>query len=225
MNEPLSKDPRAVGLGHDLQPQVDLPREAIPMPLLIALTVALAIGLFLYLDADRRARLDTPSAAKPLRLQPPPPPLLIPPAPEPVATPAALATPAGPQSAMVAPTKPATRMDSPAVAQVKAVSAPPPMAIARSLVELDPESRPALKKAGLLTRDARRKETKKYGSVNVAASGADSGYTTIPPRAQWKLAYGWQSACPGIPLPPRPGQSPGPWGRAPRPAGGARPGC
>ncbi len=37
------------------------------------------------------------------------------------------------------------------------------MAIARSIVELDPESRPALKKAGLLTRDARRKESKKYG--------------------------------------------------------------
>ena len=37
------------------------------------------------------------------------------------------------------------------------------MAIARSLVELDPESRPALKKAGLLTRDSRRKESKKYG--------------------------------------------------------------
>jgi small subunit ribosomal protein S9 len=37
------------------------------------------------------------------------------------------------------------------------------MAIARSLVELDPESRPSLKKAGLLTRDARRKESKKYG--------------------------------------------------------------
>ncbi|MEY4634046.1 MAG: ribosomal protein [Actinomycetota bacterium] len=37
------------------------------------------------------------------------------------------------------------------------------MAIARSLIELDPESRPALKKAGLLTRDARRKESKKYG--------------------------------------------------------------
>ena len=37
------------------------------------------------------------------------------------------------------------------------------MAIARSLVELDPELRPVLKKAGLLTRDARRKETKKYG--------------------------------------------------------------
>jgi len=37
------------------------------------------------------------------------------------------------------------------------------MAIARSLVEIDPESRPALKKAGLLTRDSRRKETKKYG--------------------------------------------------------------
>ena len=37
------------------------------------------------------------------------------------------------------------------------------MAIARSLVELDPEARPALKKAGLLTRDPRRKESKKYG--------------------------------------------------------------
>ena len=37
------------------------------------------------------------------------------------------------------------------------------MAIARSLVEMDPESRPALKKAGLLTRDSRRKESKKYG--------------------------------------------------------------
>lgn len=37
------------------------------------------------------------------------------------------------------------------------------MAVARALVELDPEARPALKQAGLLTRDARRKESKKYG--------------------------------------------------------------
>ena len=37
------------------------------------------------------------------------------------------------------------------------------MAIARSLIELDPELRPALKKAGLLTRDSRKKESKKYG--------------------------------------------------------------
>ena len=33
------------------------------------------------------------------------------------------------------------------------------------IVELDPEARPALKKAGLLTRDPRRKESKKYGLV------------------------------------------------------------
>ncbi len=31
------------------------------------------------------------------------------------------------------------------------------------------------------------KEAKKYGAVNVAASAADSGYTTIPPRASWRL--------------------------------------
>jgi small subunit ribosomal protein S9 len=37
------------------------------------------------------------------------------------------------------------------------------MAIARTLLEFDPESRPVLKKAGLLTRDSRRKESKKYG--------------------------------------------------------------
>ena len=37
------------------------------------------------------------------------------------------------------------------------------LGIARSLIELDPELRPALKKAGLLTRDAREKESKKYG--------------------------------------------------------------
>ena len=37
------------------------------------------------------------------------------------------------------------------------------MAIARSLVETDPDVRAALKKAGLLTRDPRRKESKKYG--------------------------------------------------------------
>ena len=37
------------------------------------------------------------------------------------------------------------------------------MAIARSLLELDPESRATLKQAGLLTRDSRKKESKKYG--------------------------------------------------------------
>jgi small subunit ribosomal protein S9 len=37
------------------------------------------------------------------------------------------------------------------------------MAIARALVDLDAEMRPPLKKAGLLTRDARKKESKKYG--------------------------------------------------------------
>jgi small subunit ribosomal protein S9 len=37
------------------------------------------------------------------------------------------------------------------------------MGIARALIELDPEQRITLKKAGLLTRDAREKESKKYG--------------------------------------------------------------
>jgi small subunit ribosomal protein S9 len=37
------------------------------------------------------------------------------------------------------------------------------LGIARALIELDPEMRPSLKKAGFLTRDARAKESKKYG--------------------------------------------------------------
>ena len=37
------------------------------------------------------------------------------------------------------------------------------LGIARALVELDPEQRSLLKKAGFLTRDAREKESKKYG--------------------------------------------------------------
>jgi small subunit ribosomal protein S9 len=37
------------------------------------------------------------------------------------------------------------------------------LAIARALIEIDPDDRPALKKAGFLTRDPRVKERKKYG--------------------------------------------------------------
>jgi small subunit ribosomal protein S9 len=39
------------------------------------------------------------------------------------------------------------------------------MALARSLAAADPESRTTLKKAGVLTRDPRKKESKKYGLV------------------------------------------------------------
>jgi small subunit ribosomal protein S9 len=37
------------------------------------------------------------------------------------------------------------------------------LGIARALIELEPDDRPALKKAGFLTRDSRVKESKKYG--------------------------------------------------------------
>ena len=39
------------------------------------------------------------------------------------------------------------------------------MALARSLAAVDPETRSTLKKAGVLTRDPRKKESKKYGLV------------------------------------------------------------
>jgi small subunit ribosomal protein S9 len=37
------------------------------------------------------------------------------------------------------------------------------LGISRALVEIDDEARPAIKSAGLLTRDPRKKESKKYG--------------------------------------------------------------
>ena len=37
------------------------------------------------------------------------------------------------------------------------------LGIARALIDINPEQRTTLKAAGLLTRDARKKETKKYG--------------------------------------------------------------
>jgi len=41
--------------------------------------------------------------------------------------------------------------------------------ISRALLQADPEFRPPLKKAGLLTRDARAKERKKYGQRGARA--------------------------------------------------------
>lgn len=41
--------------------------------------------------------------------------------------------------------------------------------ISRALLKVDPDLRPALKKAGLLTRDARAKERKKYGQRSARA--------------------------------------------------------
>ncbi|MBI4805692.1 MAG: 30S ribosomal protein S9 [Desulfovibrio sp.] len=41
--------------------------------------------------------------------------------------------------------------------------------ISRALLQADPEFRPVLKKAGLLTRDARAKERKKYGQRGARA--------------------------------------------------------
>lgn len=41
--------------------------------------------------------------------------------------------------------------------------------ISRALIVMDPELRPLLKRAGLLTRDARKKERKKYGQPGARA--------------------------------------------------------
>ena len=66
------------------------------------------------------------------------------------------------------------------------------LGIARALIELDPELRPALKQAGFLTRDAAEKESKKYGlkkarkapqysqALERCAASAHRGLRSIP---------------------------------------------
>ena len=78
-----ASDPRDAGSIEDLRPEVELPRDGVPVPLLVGLALVLGLALFLYLDANRRARADRalPTTSIATRLPAPPPPLLIPPAP------------------------------------------------------------------------------------------------------------------------------------------------
>ncbi len=73
----------------ELGPQIELPREGAPLPLLIGIALLLGLGLFLYLDANRRAMIGdiegAGTSASASRLPAPPPDLLIPPAPPPPA--------------------------------------------------------------------------------------------------------------------------------------------
>jgi type IV secretion system protein VirB10 len=88
----------------DLRPSVALPRDALPLPVLVAIMAVLALGLFLLLDGQRRAKQIAPAsasakqatlaAAPPLALpseplpEPPAPPIMLPaPAPRPVPAP------------------------------------------------------------------------------------------------------------------------------------------
>ena len=57
------------------------------------------------------------------------------------------------------------------------------MALARSLAEVEPETRTTLKKAGFLTRDARKKESKKYGLVK--ARKAQAVHQALTARSAW----------------------------------------
>ena len=56
-----------------------------------------------------------------------------------------------------------SRSSSGSCAATDPLKTPLRLGIARGLVELDGEHREALKKAGFLTRDPRKKESKKYG--------------------------------------------------------------
>jgi type IV secretion system protein VirB10 len=78
-------DPREDWAGGDPRPTIALRGTGLPTPLLIALAAVLAVALFLFLDAHRRARLDALNTGAVTQLPPAPPPLAIPPAPPPPA--------------------------------------------------------------------------------------------------------------------------------------------
>ena len=86
-------DPRP----RDIRPAVPLPREGVPLPLVIGLLAVLAVGLFVMLNAHRQAlRQGDGAALRPAVIEPAPP-LVVPPAPRPVASaPAPIALPSQP---------------------------------------------------------------------------------------------------------------------------------
>lgn len=66
----------------ELAPRVELPRDAVPLPLIIGLSLSVGLGLFLYLDSHRQAMLGDFAAAKASQVSGPPAPapdLVIPP--------------------------------------------------------------------------------------------------------------------------------------------------
>ncbi len=104
---------------NDLAPQIELPREAVPLPLLVGLALLLGLGLFLYLDANRRAMLgDIEVAGQANRVSGPPAPapeLVIPP-PEPAPIAVAMVDPGRGSAVPPAQGLAAPRLAMPAVA-------------------------------------------------------------------------------------------------------------
>ena len=101
-----------------LAPQVELPRDAVPLPLIIGLSLLLGVGLFLYLDSHRRAMLGDFAESKASQVSGPParvPDLVIPPPdPPPALVPEAAASapvPVAPQLAAQAAPPRMTRPD------------------------------------------------------------------------------------------------------------------
>jgi type IV secretion system protein VirB10 len=74
-------DPREGPQERSLGLAIELPREAVPLPLMIGIFCLLGLGLFLYLNANRQAMGDRISgySGSAMRLPAPPPPLIVPP--------------------------------------------------------------------------------------------------------------------------------------------------
>ena len=51
---PAEQDPR-YALERDIRPTIDMPRDGLPLPVMIGILAAVALGLFVFLDAHRRA--------------------------------------------------------------------------------------------------------------------------------------------------------------------------
>ena len=114
----------------ELQPQIELPREGAPLPLLIGIALLLGLGLFLYLDANRRAMIGdiegAGTSASASRLPAPPPDLLIPPAPPPPA-PVVVVDPGPARPAPRPAPQPITMQRAPAPMPSATAAAGPPM--------------------------------------------------------------------------------------------------
>lgn len=104
MTDPADTDPREGLQDRNAGLAIELPRESVPLPLMIGIFFLLGIGLFLYLNANRLAMSDKISgvSGSAMRLPAHPPPLIIPPE-QPSAAPSPIALRNSPVAVQVEP--------------------------------------------------------------------------------------------------------------------------
>ena len=160
------------GTTGDPRPQIALPRDALPTPLLIGLALVLGLALFLFLNAHRLAGQNGSGATQATRLPDPPPALLIPSA---LPPPMVLTTPTPTPSPMPTPSAP-----PPVRTIFKQASQPAPLPAVVPIAPASPVPPPPSNTPALVVDNTTGTAVAVNGATGAAtASGDDTARATL----------------------------------------------